>query len=273
MGIDGVAEGAEGQVAAAAQGGEDGAFGRGGEGGFGVVELADRFERVGAGLEASTVVERGFGVCGEHFEAEGALAGCGAEFVDREALVDVLGAAEAVETGGGEDERVGFAGGPFAKAGVDVAAHGDEPEIGAQGEQHGLAARAGGGDAGAERKHVEAPELFANEGIAGVGAGGDGGKSKARVERGGEVFERVDGDVDAAVEEGVFDFLDEDALGVEWGAVVEGGGGDEAGVLHAVAGGADDLDLDGMAVAAEVFGDVVGLPEGELGASGADADR
>ena len=43
-------------------------------------------------------------------------------------------------------------------------------------------------------------------------------------------------------------------------------------LLHPVAGGADDLDLDGVACVAERGGDVIRLPESELGASRADAD-
>jgi len=38
-------------------------------------------------------------------------------------------------------------------------------------------------------------------------------------------------------------------------------------LLQAVAGGADDLDLDGVAGGAQGGGDVVGLPERELGAA------
>jgi hypothetical protein len=41
---------------------------------------------------------------------------------------------------------------------------------------------------------------------------------------------------------------------------------------HAVASGVDDLDLDGVACGAEGVGDVVGLPECELGAARTDAD-
>jgi hypothetical protein len=76
----------------------------------------------------------------------------------------------------------------------------------------------------------------------------------------------VDGEVDAALFEGFFDFLDEDAFAVEIG------GRDEAGLLHPVAGGADDFELDAIPGGAERFEDVVSLPEGELGASAADAD-
>ncbi len=72
----------------------------------------------------------------------------------------------------------------------------------------------------------------------------------------GEVLERVDGEVDAAFFEGFFDFFDEDALAVEVRRR------DEAGLLHAVAGGADDFELDVVAGVAEGVEDVVGLPEG-----------
>ncbi len=51
----------------------------------------------------------------------------------------------------------------------------------------------------------------------------------------------MDGEVDAAFFEGFFDLLDEDAFAVEVG------GWDEAGLLHAVAGGADDFELDVVA--------------------------
>ncbi len=66
----------------------------------------------------------------------------------------------------------------------------------------------------------------------------------------------MDGEVDAAFFEGLFDLLDEDALAVEiWRR-------DEAGLLHAVAGGADDFQLDVVAGVAEGVEDVVRLPEG-----------
>ena len=113
---------------------------------------------------------------------------------------------------------------------------------------------------------MEGPEGLADEGVAGVGAGGNGGEGEALIERGGEVFEGVDGEVDTAGGEGFFDFLDEDAFSIR------ARGDDEAGVLHAVAGGADDFDFDGVARGAENGGDVVGLPERELRAPGADAD-
>ena len=95
--VYGVAEGAEGELTAATEGGEDGALGGDGELCFGVVEGADG------------VAEGGGIVVGAGFEAESTLAGGGSEFVDGEALVNVLGAVEAVQAGGGEDEGVGLA--------------------------------------------------------------------------------------------------------------------------------------------------------------------
>ncbi len=44
-------------------------------------------------------------------------------------------------------------------------------------------------------------------------------------------------------------------------------------MLHSVAGGSDDLDFGEMSGAAQSIEDVVRLPEGELGAPAADADR
>ena len=87
----------------------------------------------------------------------------------------------------------------------------------------------------------------------------------------------MNSEVDTAIGERFFNLLDEDALAIG----ERGERGQTVGVwigalgirvLHPVAGGADDLDLDGVACVAERGGDVVRLPERELGASRADAD-
>ena len=139
-------------------------------------------------------------------------------------------------------------------------------QVGTEGEDLGAAAGAGGPDSGLFGQGVERPERFADESIAGVGAGRDGGDGETGVDEGGEVLVAVDGEVDETGGEGFFDLLDEDAF------AVEAGWDDEAGLLHAVAGGADDLDFGGVAVGAKFCGDVVGLPECELRAAGADTD-
>ena len=77
----------------------------------------------------------------------------------------------------------------------------------------------------------------------------------------------MDGEIDAAFFESFLDLFNKDAFAVEiWGR-------DEAGLLHAVAGGANDLELGVIAGVAESVENMIGLPEGELGASAADADR
>ena len=114
------------------------------------------------------------------FEGEGSLAGCGADFFGGEAVMDRLGALEAVEAGGGEDEGVTLALLEFAEAGVDVAADFDEGDVGAEGEDLGAAARAGGADAASGGQGVERPVLLADPDVAGVGALGDGGESELR---------------------------------------------------------------------------------------------
>ena len=104
------------------------------------------------------------------FEGERALAGRGAEFIYGEALMDGFGAIEAIEAGCREDECVALLVVELAQAGVYISSDFCKVQIGPKSEQHGAAAGAGGADAGAERKHVKAPEFFADEGIASVGA-------------------------------------------------------------------------------------------------------
>ena len=263
--VGGVAEGAEREVAAATEGVEERALGASGVGYIRAVEHSD------GGVDGGVLRGVWGGVGASGFEGERTLAGGGTELVNGEALVDVRGAIEAVEACSREDEGVGLALLPFAEASVDVAAELDEAEVGTEGEEHGLAARRRRPDARAHGQHVEAPEAFADEGVAGVGARGDGGEGEALVERCGQIFERMHGDVDATGGEGVLDLFNEDALGVEWRAVIEARRRLEGRVLHAVAGGANDLDGDLVATSAELLGDVVGLPERELGTASADA--
>ncbi len=141
--VQGGAVDADGNLAASAERFEGGAFGVDGEAGLGVVERGDGV--------ADVDVVGGFGEdgigCGASLEGERALAGCGAELVEGKTLVDRFGAVEAVEAGAGEDEGVTVAGVELAESGVDVAAELDELHVGAQGEELGAAAWAGGADA------------------------------------------------------------------------------------------------------------------------------
>ena len=257
------AVGAEWEFAASAHGAEKGTFGGGGEAGLGAIEGGDGGED--GGIAGGVVgIERVLRRAG--FEGECALSGCGGELVEGEALVDGLGAAEAVEPGAGEDERVAGAFFELAKAGVDVAAELDELEIGAHGEELGAAAGADGSDASGVREGVEGPEGLADPGVAGVCARRDGGEGEARIELGGKIFERVDGEVDAPGGERFFNLLDKDAFSVETGGYLE------AGLLHAVAGGADDFNFDCVALSAQGVCNVVCLPEGKLRTTRSNSD-
>src|ERR1700761_999171 len=111
-----MAEGAEREVAAAAEGVENGALCSGGKGNIWTVECGDG--------RVNGVVLGSVGTSG--LEGERALAGCGTELVNGEALVDLRGTVETVEACSREDERVGLTLLPFAQPGVDVATDLDE---------------------------------------------------------------------------------------------------------------------------------------------------
>jgi hypothetical protein len=71
----------------------------------------------------------------------------------------------------------------------------------------------------------------------------------------------MDGEIDGAGEERLFDFLGEEAFGAY---LRQGHVGDF------IAGGLDDFDAGGVAFGLQLGGDVVGLPEGQFGTAGAD---
>ena len=73
----------------------------------------------------------------------------------------------------------------------------------------------------------------------------------------------MDGEINASCGEGFFNFFGEHALGADHR---------QRDVGDFVAGGVNDLDFDFVATVAQEGGDVVGLPERELGAARADAE-
>ena len=136
-------------------------------------------------------------------------------------------------------------------------------EVGADGLELGLTAEAGGSDASSLRKILKAGVVARAEGIARILTLGDGRDFESGGKFGGEIFQGMHGEIDASSGEGFLDFFGEHSLGADLG---QGDVGDF------VAGGVDDFDLDFVAAGTEKGGDVVGLPEGELGAAGADAE-
>ncbi|MNY10841.1 hypothetical protein D3C86_1438400 [compost metagenome] len=118
----------------------------------------------------------------------------------------------------------------------------------------------------------EGREMLADEAVAGVLAFGHGGDGQAGGLFGGDVLHRVDGDVDAAVEQGLLDLLGEQGLAADF---------QQAAVLNAVAGG-DDLDqgdqgfdvgLGHAERAADGALHHAGLGQRQPGAAGADAKK
>ena len=108
-----------------------------------------------------SVVEEGNGREGLHIvlaglDAQRALAGGGAKIFGIEALADPIGFAQAVEAGGGEQNRVDLAFGQLAQARIHVAAKFDGLNVGAQRLQLRAAALAAGAHARAVRQRGEA---------------------------------------------------------------------------------------------------------------------
>lgn len=203
---------------------------------------------------------------GAGFKGECALSGSRDHFIECESLVDGLCAVEPVKTGAGEHEGVTLAFFQLAQTGINVAAQCDELEVRPEAEELCATAGAGGANACVFRQCVQGPEWLTDEGVTGVCAGWDGGEGEAGIEHSGQVFEGVDGEIDAAVCQRLFNFLDEDAFAIQtWRD-------DEAGVLHAVARGADDFNLYGVTTGAQLMRDVISLPESELRTTRADAD-
>ncbi len=194
-------------------------------------------------------------------------AGGGAELVGFEALANPFGAFETVKAGGGEEDGVDLAFFQFAEASIDVATEFYGFEIGTEGFELGAAALAAGTDFRSQRESGEAFIVDGDENVARVDTAGRGSEFEAFGQLCGQVFEGVDGEIDFACGESFFNLLGEHAFGCAGFRCYLG----EGDGLEAVAGGLDDFDFDGMALIAEKAGDVVGLPESELGAAAADA--
>jgi hypothetical protein len=122
----------------------------------------------------------------------------------------------------------------------------------------GTAAEAARAYAGAG---LEFRETLPYQGIPRVFARRHGGEDEAVGELGGEILERVDGEIGAAVEQGFLDFLGEEALGADFG---------ERDIGDLVAGGLDDFDAASQTSSRQLGLHPVGLPEGELGTAGCD---
>jgi len=210
----------------------------------------------GYGIACGSIIEEGdCSECGvvilAGFYTERALP-CGrTEMMRFESLPNPFGFLKTIETGGGKQDGINLALFEFPEARVHVAAKFNGFDIGSQGEKLRATPLAAGAHDGSMRESMQAVVLDRNKNVAGV----DALWSRCETERlrqfRRQVFERVDGKIDAAVGEGFFDLLREHSLGADLG---------ERDFLKAVARGLDDFNLDTVPVLTQEGRDVVRLP-------------
>ncbi len=142
---------------------------------------------------------------------------------------------ETLEPGHGQERGIDLTLGQLAQAGLDVAAQRHHLDIGPRQQHLGLAAQRGGAHDRARRQRGQAVAAVREQGVARVLARQDGGDLQALGQPGRHVLHGVHRDVDAPLEQRLLDLLGEQALAADLG---------ERAVLHRVAGGLDDDDLD-----------------------------
>ena len=130
--------------------------------------------------------------------------------------------------------------------------------------QLSLPPQAAGANVRLLRQRFDARELHRTKNVARIFAGGDRGNFEIGGQLRWQIFQAVHREIDTVFDQRFFDFLGEHPLGADFG---------QRNVGDFIAGGLDDLQFHGVALRAQQIGDVVGLPERELRAAGADAQR
>jgi hypothetical protein len=106
------------------------------------------------------------------------------------------------------------------------------------------------------------------EGIARILSFGDRNDFEPRRKLSGQVFQRMHSEIDAASGEGFFDLFRKNSLAQSTLGANHG----EGNIGDLVAGSVDDFDFHFVSTSTQQRGNVVGLPEGELGAARANAE-
>jgi hypothetical protein len=178
-------------------------------------------------------------------------------------LGDRVAEPEPQKTRLGQDDRVQILLAELAQPGFHVATEVDHPQVRPAVQELGSPAQAARSDDGCGRQVFESLVFLGNERIAGRPPRRDGRQFQARHRDRRQVFQAMDRDVDAIGEEGVLNGLGEDAEAAHRG---------NRPVLDHVAVGLDDDDFHGPRLddGPKPIGDVVGLPEGEVAATGAE---
>src|SRR5215471_13336523 len=192
-------------------------------------------------IEKREQFSRGCVAC-TNFDSQGPLSCCRAHDISRDDLLHKVRLAKAIEAGSGEDDRVVFSFGKFAKAGIDVSAQGVNLKIWTERFQLCLTPQAAGAHAGVLRELGNALVTNRAENILGVLARGNGSDLKAQGEFGRKIFQAVNRKIDAAFGQCFLNFLCEHALGADLG---------QGNVENLVASRLDDFKLDLMAPRAQ----------------------
>ena len=240
----------DGHLTAALQTSIEGPFRRDAGMGGGIVERGDQGS--------------GSGVVQPTFHPDRPLAdGRQAEF-RRQGDGDAFRQSQPLQAGGGQDDGVELARIQFRQPAVDVAAQAMNPPAWITGRQLTLPAQAGGADPRVGRQDVGVGISVGNEGVARVLARQNHGEPQAGGEIHRHVFHGMDGEIGVAVQQTLFQFLDEQALAADLGQrAVED--------LVAASDHADQFDPQLGMKLAQARGDVFGLPERERTFTGGDA--
>ena len=193
-----------------------------------------------------------------HFDANGALPSGGQADRGRQKFADPIGAAQPFEPGLGQHNRVVIALRQLSQARVHVSAHLDHYEIAAMVAQLRLAPQAAGAHAGPARQLIELEAAARDERVARVFPFADGRDLEPRRKSGRHVFHAVDGQIDALLEQRVFQFLGENSLAADFA---------QRALPVAISRGADDDEFGGRSVPRQSGAHVFRLPASERAAS------
>ena len=179
-----------------------------------------------------------------------------------------MGEAEPLEAGHRQQRRVDRAALGLGEPRLDVAAQQLDAKVGAQPERLRPAAQRGGAEPRAAGQRGDRVGERRDERVARVLARQEAGQRHAVGQGGRQVLGRMDGEVDAAVEQGGIDFLGEQTLAASLG---------ERPILDDVAAGANDGDRDARLVPAvgggETAARLLRLGEGERRAARAEGEE
>ncbi len=205
------------------------------------------------------------GAVGQCLDAERALPRRRQRLLGRDGGADARGQPEACQSRGSQDDGVVFAAVELAQARVEIAAQAGDGKVRILRMDLGLAPQARGADDCAGRHVVERGVLVRHEGIQRHLALAGGDQREALRQHHRHVLHRMHRDVGAAVEQGVFELLDEQPLAADLGErAVED--------LVAAGGHAEQFDAARRIQCFQTRLDVFGLPQGEAAFAGCDDD-